>query len=222
MHTLPDWNTTDLFDGFLFLGAGHDLNGRSLPFHKGETTALWKEKNSFFKKYNIRYVLNMASTDKELRDMSYSVQQGSIKYKGLPMNDVDEFTNQMATMFDQGASFIEECCVNHLSMKARLKEQEQNELEEDRDPSKQQPNTVPLSIYVHCVAGVNRSAMVVVWWMVKYRAWNLREAWGTVCRIRDDSCKWRNNTLGGSPEDKKSNWFIGAFNTLLADKDVSN
>jgi len=154
--------------------------------------------------------------------MSYSVQQGSIKYKGLPMNDVDEFTNQMATMFDQGASFIEECCVNHLSMKARLKEQEQNELEEDRDPSKQQPNTVPLSIYVHCVAGVNRSAMVVVWWMVKYRAWNLREAWGTVCRIRDDSCKWRNNTLGGSPEDKKSNWFIGAFNTLLADKDVSN
>jgi len=166
-----------------------------LPYHKGESDALWSEKNTFFKSHNIRYVLNMASVATELKDSSYSVQKGAIKYLGLPMNDTEEFTNEMGIMFDQGAAFIEECCRLHLSMKSRQDAQ-------------------PMSIYVHCVAGVHRSAMVVVWWMVKYHSWNLRHAWGTVRNIRDKSCNWRNVTLGGSPEDKKSNWFIGCWKNL--------
>ena len=214
IHKFPKWNTTDLFDGFLFLGAGKDDNGRCLPFHKGESESLWSEKNTFFKSYNIRYVLNMASNDHELKESSYSVQKGSIKYLGLPMNDVDEFTNDMALMFDKGAYFIEECCRLHLSMKARHIMVE----EKNKDKKKDETNKdLPLSIYVHCVAGVHRSAMVVVWWMVKFRGWNLREAWGTVRNIRDGSCNWRNVTLGGSPEQKKSNWFIGAFNKLCSE-----
>ena len=195
IKSFPRWNTTDIFDGFLFLGAGKDDNGRSLPYHKGESDALWSEKNTFFAVHNIRYVLNMASVATELKDSSYSVQKGAIKYLGLPMNDTEEFTNEMGIMFDQGAAFIEECCRLHLSMKSRQDAQ-------------------PMSIYVHCVAGVHRSAMVVVWWMVKYHSWNLRHAWGTVRNIRDKSCNWRNVTLGGSPEDKKSNWFIGCWKNL--------
>ena len=195
IKSFPRWNTTDIFDGFLFLGAGKDDNGRSLPYHKGESDALWSEKNTFFHAHNIRYVLNMASVATELKDSSYSVQKGAIKYLGLPMNDTEEFTNEMGIMFDQGAAFIEECCRLHLSMKSRQDAQ-------------------PMSIYVHCVAGVHRSAMVVVWWMVKYHSWNLRHAWGTVRNIRDKSCNWRNVTLGGSPEDKKSNWFIGCWKNL--------
>jgi hypothetical protein len=210
-----------LFDGFLFLGAGKDDNGRCLPYHKGESETLWKEKKSFFEQHNVRYVLNMASVAVELKDASYSVQKYSIKYLGLPMNDTETFTPAMADMFDQGAAFIEECCRLHLSMKSRQRINNMSQSQEVLLMKSTKSSSVPpppppppMSIFVHCVAGVHRSAMVVVWWMVKYHGWNLRMAWGTVRSIRDSSCNWHNVTLGGCPEDKKSNWFIGAWNML--------
>ena len=157
----------------------------------------------------------MASNAKELNHISYSVQEGAIKYLGVPMHDVDAFTKEMATMFNKGAAFIEECCCKHLSMKDRQRKETKAGVANETARRKKQRKEVPMAIYVHCVAGVHRSAMVVVWWMVQYRKWNLRQAWGTVRNIRDGSCNWRNVTLGGSPEDRKSNWFIGAFNTLV-------
>ena len=116
----------------------------------------------------------------------------------------------MATMFDEGAAFIEKACAMHLRMKARTEYAEAHGLPP--------PKAQPVSIFVHCVAGVHRSAMVVVWWMCKYHGWNLRDAWSTVRETRDAACKWSNVTLGGSPETgRKSNWFTGCWNVLVRD-----
>ena len=198
---LPRWNITSVFHQFLLLGAGKDDNGRSLPFFNGESPALHIEKRQFFREHNVRFVLNMASMDKELHGMSYPVPKGSIRALCLPMQDVDEFTQDMASMFDKGAAFIEEACRLHLTIKGQLKRGE--------------CKTRPVSIFVHCVAGVHRSAMAVVWWMVKYHGWNLRDAWGTVRGTRDKACGWTNVTLGGSPDTgRKSNWFTGCWNIL--------
>ena len=207
---LRKWNITSLFSEFLFLGAGMDENGRCLPFFRGESPALHAEKQQFFCEHNVRFVLNMARGATELRDMSYPVNKGSIRAQSLSMNDVDAFTPDMARMFDTAAAFIEEACVLHLKMKARVQHAKANGLP---------PPKRPVSIFVHCVAGVHRSAMAVVWWMVKFRGWNLREAWSTVRETRDTACKWTNVTLGGSPDTgRKSNWFTGCWNVLVKEK----
>ena len=187
-----------------------DENGRCLPFFRGESPALHAEKQQFFCEHNVRFVLNMARGATELRDMSYPVNKGSIRAQSLSMNDVDAFTPDMARMFDTAAAFIEEACVLHLKMKARVQHAKANGLP---------PPKRPVSIFVHCVAGVHRSAMAVVWWMVKFRGWNLREAWSTVRETRDTACKWTNVTLGGSPDTgRKSNWFTGCWNVLVKEK----
>lgn len=61
----------------------------------------------------------------------------------------------------------------------------------------------PPAIFVHCVAGVNRSPMVVVWWLCRYHGLHLRDAWDLVRMRRDSGAHWKDVTLGGTcpPED---------------------
>ena len=49
----------------------------------------------------------------------------------------------------------------------------------------------------YCVAGVNRSPFVVVWWLVKYHNVGPEKAWDLVRKRRDVGVCWINQTLGG-------------------------
>lgn len=208
---LKTWNTTEIFDNFLFLGAGSDGSGRCLMNMPSDTSVLKAEKMAFYYHNNIRFILNMSGSplQKELNGHTYPVDTSFLLTppKLVPMNDVDTIDETMTKMFDFGAMYIEKAFQAHLEHYSNLSPQHKE---------KQGINSPP-SIFVHCVSGVHRSPMVVVWWMVKHHGWTPIDAWNLVRHRRDASCivneatkeTWNDVTLGGDPSTgRKRLWFL--------------
>ena len=207
---LKTWNATEIFHNFLFLGAGSDGSGRCLMNMPGDTNVLKAEKMAFYYHNNVRFVLNMSGSplQKELKGNTYPVDTTFLftPPKLIPMNDVDTIDETMTKMFDFGAMYIEKAFQAHLEHYANLSSQQKENPETNRPPS----------IFVHCVSGVHRSPMVVVWWMVKHHGWAPIDAWNLVRHRRDASCivneatkeTWKNVALGGDhTTGRKRLWF---------------
>ena len=184
---LKTWNATEIFHNFLFLGAGSDGSGRCLMNMPGDTNVLKAEKMAFYYHNNVRFVLNMSGSplQKELKGNTYPVDTTFLftPPKLIPMNDVDTIDETMTKMFDFGAMYIEKAFQAHLEHYANLSSEQ-----------KENPGTNrPPSIFVHCVSGVHRSPMVVVWWMVKHHGWAPIDAWNPVRHRRDASYRKRSD-----------------------------
>ncbi len=178
------FNCSEIIKDFLYIGAGFDANGRCITNRANDLPNLKAERLEWCKQKNVCYALNMAASPLQEQLVGIEYPSPGIKVKGIEMNDLDEWRPEMTQMLDDGAAFIEEACVEHLNVlsqqivkSARIK---------------------PPSIFVHCVAGVNRSPMVVVWWLLKYHNFTVKDAWDLVRRRRDLGVQWSNITLGGA------------------------
>ena len=136
-------------------------------------------KQKWYSHYNVQYALNMAGSPRqvELKDMTYPVE---VNVLSLDVNDIPEWEDGMEEAFEEGAKFIQKAHDDHIQFLVQGKEGH------------------PPSIFVHCVAGVNRSPFVVVWWLVKYKRQNCHQAWDLVRKRRDVGVMWEDQTLGGS------------------------
>jgi len=178
------FNVSEVIKGFLFIGAGFDPSNRvvtHLPNDKAEPE-LRMERQSWFEQNNVRYALNMAGSplQKELAGISYPIEDTLLEKLALDVNDLDEWFDAMVEPFEKGAEFIQKAFEEHSKIK-----------------SKPAPEAQPPRIFVHCVAGVNRSPFVVVWWLVKYHSIRPHDAWDIVRKRRDAGVNWTNQTLGG-------------------------
>ena len=191
----PKWNHTEVFRNFLILGAGRDGNSRCLLQHPNDPPPLIAEKSDFYYQNNVRFILNMAGSpmQKEMHGMLYPVAQGffPVPPRLIPMDDIDTMDDEMAKCLDDGAKFIQFAFLENRKFRMAAMA--------DKKAS-------PPKVYVHCVAGVHRSPMVVVWWMVTYHNFDFAEAWDLVRLRRDKSCvvdaakqtTWTDITVGGS------------------------
>jgi hypothetical protein len=220
------WNVTEIFQNFLFLGAGSDVSKRCLMNMPNDSNILKAEKMSFYYHNNIRYVLNMSGSplQKELNGHTYPVETSFFHLipKFIPLNDVDTIDETMIKMFDCGAAYIEKAFQAHLKHLATASIPSSSSLP---SPSTQINKFVEFSkppmIFVHCVAGVHRSPMVIVWWMVKYHGWIPDHAWRVIRQRRDLSCiinpatneTWKNVTLGGNHVNSRKKLWYDAINT---------
>ena len=218
------WNVTEIFKNFLYLGAGTDISKRCLLNMPNDSNILKAEKMAFYYHNNIRYILNMSGSplQKELNGHTYPVDITffHVLPKLIPMNDIDTIDETMVKMFDYGAAYIEKAFQAHLkyitksSQLSTSSSSSTNNNDTDKNNDGQY-NKAPM-ILIHCVAGVHRSPMVVVWWMVKYHGWIPEQAWTLVRERRDASCvvnpatnqTWKDVTLGGGYlSGKKKLWF---------------
>jgi hypothetical protein len=179
------FNVSEVLKGFLYVGAGYDASNRvvtNLPNDNADP-ALRAERLGWFLQNNVRFALNMAGSplQKEILGLTYPTEDSIIKL-ALDVNDVDEWQETMLEQFEKGAQFIEKAYQEHLSVK--------------RSVTAESPGKAP-SIFVHCVAGVNRSPFVVVWWLVKHQNVLPETAWDLVRKRRDAGVNWTNITLGG-------------------------
>lgn len=144
---------------------------------------------------NLSYVLNMAGSplQRELQGISYPLTE--CKEMKIDMNDVDAWDGRdMEEGFEKGARFIQDAWEAHKSVKEQNRKLAHTGSKIIRQPPR---------VFVHCVAGVNRSPMVAVWWLVKYHGLHLRDAWDLVRKRRDSGAHWKDVALGGEcpPDD---------------------
>ena len=134
----------------------------------------------------------MAGSPKQeqLVGITYPDQQ-DIDFEKIDLNDLDVWEPYMEAKFNQGADFIQVASEKFLSERERL-----NRLKK-KHPNSSNNLGKPPSIFVHCVAGVNRSAFVVVWWLVKYHSMSMEQAWELVTTRRDQGANWNGVCLGG-------------------------
>ena len=179
-------NVSHIIANFLFMGAGVDRNGktsastyRGVMTQFGEPEKITREKENFFHMNRIKFVLNIASMDKEINGSDFPGGYAKdVILKKIPMRDRPDFTEPMGAMLDDAADFIELALKDH------------------REAVLKKRNDFP-TILVHCVAGVNRSAMAVVWWLAKYHGFTPREAASIVRRRREKQCSWESGTVLG-------------------------
>lgn len=182
------WNASEILKDFLYIGAGFDKNQRCLVTnsYKLERNDKYSiRRKDYLKDKNILFYLNMAGHEaqKELKDISYDIKNAQSCRVGL--NDVDSWAGEpMLEALEKGCDFLNKAYYVHCCYKKKF---------EEKNPPK---------VLVHCVAGVNRSAFVVVWWLVKYHKLYLKEAWNLVVERRDRGVGWQDITLGGSIPDK--------------------
>lgn len=184
------WNASEIIKNFLYIGSGYDRNQRCLvnnPYKLvGEDRHLI-EREKFVKDKNIKFFLNMAGhpEQQELRGITYPGDAENNQIKSIELNDVDSWGGQsMEEALEEGANFIQQAYYVHIGFTKLL------------------PAVERVKILVHCVAGVNRSAFVVVWWLVKYHGLFLKDAWNLVVERRDSGVNWLNQTLGGEVEEE--------------------
>ncbi|GBG25920.1 Dual specificity protein phosphatase 1B [Hondaea fermentalgiana] len=185
--TRTHWNASEVIKGFLYVGAGWDQNQRCLVNRKADPVELKASRLSWCRDHNMCYALNMAGSpmQRELRGISYVLPE--TRSVRIDVNDLDTWDEKtMRAGFDRGAEFIEEAWKAHSVAKERC-----------LLASNSQVRIVPPTIFVHCVAGVNRSPMCVVWWLCKYHGVRIRDAWELVRRRRDQGAHWTDVTLGG-------------------------
>ncbi len=198
------FNCSEVIKNFLYLGAGYDVNGRCLTNRQSDPQQLRLERLVFCRQRNIAYALNMAASPLQEQLIGIEYPPPEIRIKGIDMNDLDEWLPEMSRMFDDGAAFIEEASVDHLN-----KLQQISDAQASSPPGSSPPVQIkPPAIFVHCVAGVNRSPMVVVWWLAKYHGFSVHEAWDLVRKRRDTGAQWKGIALGGAvvdDDDDKNN-----------------
>jgi len=185
--TITSWNASEVIKGFLFVGAGFDFNDRCLVNRSKDDVKLKASRLSFCRAHNMCYALNMAGSkwQKELEGIHYPIPE--TKVLKIDMNDLDTWDDEeMVKGFEEGADFIEEAWKAHLKTRRQCSATSTSSIP-----------IVPPTIFVHCVAGVNRSPMVVVWWLCKYHGLKLRDAWELVRKRRDSGAHWDGVTLGG-------------------------
>eukprot|EP00511_Aplanochytrium_stocchinoi_P010115 CAMPEP_0204862662 /NCGR_PEP_ID=MMETSP1348-20121228/2714_1 /ASSEMBLY_ACC=CAM_ASM_000700 /TAXON_ID=215587 /ORGANISM="Aplanochytrium stocchinoi, Strain GSBS06" /LENGTH=584 /DNA_ID=CAMNT_0052012725 /DNA_START=425 /DNA_END=2179 /DNA_ORIENTATION=- len=191
VSTDTSWNASEILKDFLFVGAGWDQNGRCLVNRVGDPPALVTERLDWCRRHNLIFNLNMAGSplQKELEGINYPLPEAV--NISVDVNDVDCWANEMEEAFDKGAEFLQMTWNEHMKQKKLAKEQQAK-----------YPNSqvvmIPPTVFVHCVAGVNRSPFVVVWWMVRYHGIHLLDAWELVRRRRDSGARWTDITLGGA------------------------
>lgn len=176
------WNLSEIIHRFLFVGAGFDQNNKSVTVFPGEADAeLLNKKKAWFESNNVKFALNMAASPKqvELHGMGYPCDESALELLSIELNDVPEWEDDMEEGYEKGASFIQKAYKEHVDF-----------LSSEKDG-------VPPSIFVHCVAGVNRSPFVIVWWLVKYHHQKCSSAWDLVRKRRDVGACWQDQTLGG-------------------------
>lgn len=211
------FNCSEVIKNFLFLGAGFDVNGRCLTNRQGDPPALRAERLAWFRQNNVSYALNMAASPLQEQLVGIEYPPPEIRIKGIDMNDLDEWVPEMARMFDEGAAFIEEACNDHLNVQQQCIDQQ----------ATNPPGTVqyiykkPPGIFVHCVAGVNRSPMVVVWWLAKYHGFSVKDAWDLVRNRRDAGAQWSGITLGGAVSDDVENGNVISEDSTV-EKDLTS
>jgi len=176
------FNVSEIIKDFLFIGAGFDINKRAVTnLPADDDSSLLSERLSWFQSKNIQYALNMAGSplQKEIAGLTYP-NEDSIKKLALDVNDIDDWTGDMSDQFDRGADFIQAAFEEHMQFKSK-------------------PKTAikPPAIFVHCVAGLNRSPFVVVWWLAKFHSIPVEKAWEIVRKRRDVGVCWADKTLGG-------------------------
>mmetsp|Transcript_423 Transcript_423/g.620 ORF Transcript_423/g.620 Transcript_423/m.620 type:complete len:988 (-) Transcript_423:444-3407(-) len=187
--TRTSWNASEVIKGFLYVGAGWDQNQRCLVNRKNDDMELKASRMAWCRDHNMCYALNMAGSphQRELRGIGYVLPE--TKSVRIDVNDLDIWDEQsMRKGFERGADFIEEAWKAHVLAKERCQQ-----------ASNSQMRIVPPTIFVHCVAGVNRSPMSVVWWLCKYHGLRIRDAWELVRKRRDQGAHWTDVTLGGPP-----------------------
>ncbi len=173
------WNSSEVIKGFLYVGAGWDTQGRVLVNRTPDEKPLRKMRYEWCEAHNMQFALNMAGSphQKELRGIKYVLP--NTESRSIEMNDLDTWSDEMVGGFEAGAAFIELAWQRHLEVKSRR-------------------NGAPApTIFVHCVAGVNRSPMAVVWWLARYHGVAVRDAWELVRSRRDLGAFWKGVTLGG-------------------------
>ncbi len=177
------WNSSEVIKGFLYVGAGWDTQGRVLVNRSHDDKPLRKMRHDWCEAHNMQFALNMAGSphQKELRGIKYVLP--NTESRSIEMNDLDTWSDEMVGGFEAGAAFIELSWQRHLEAKAR-----RNGIFD--------PTPAP-TIFVHCVAGVNRSPMAVVWWLARYHGVAVRDAWELVRSRRDSGAFWKCVTLGG-------------------------
>mmetsp|Transcript_21027 Transcript_21027/g.34307 ORF Transcript_21027/g.34307 Transcript_21027/m.34307 type:complete len:767 (-) Transcript_21027:2525-4825(-) len=181
-----NWNASEIIKGFLFVGAGWDQNQRCLVNRKNDDPGLKASRLSWCRSRNMCYALNMAGSplQKELHGISYILPE--TKFVRIDMNDLDTWNEEeMVKGFERGSEFIEEAWKANKEARAL-----------HGNPNVQ-VKIVPPTVFVHCVAGVNRSPMCVVWWLCRYHGLHIRDAWDLVRTRRDIGAHWTNVTLGG-------------------------
>jgi len=185
------FNVSEIIPAFLFLGAGCEDNGRCIVNFPTTPVLERASRLAFFLQQNVAYCLNMAGSrfQKELQDMAYP--RSDIAVLAIDVNDVAAWEAGNSEKFDQGAAFIQAAWEAHC---------EARKLAASSSTTSSSPGVehrAP-SIFVHCVAGVNRSPMVVVWWMCKHHRWRPRDAWDFVRERRDQGVGWTDATLKGT------------------------
>lgn len=186
------FNVSEIIKDFLYVGAGFDERGRCVTNFPGDDISLVAERAAWFDEKNVRFALNMAGSplQVELKGMSYP--SPAVRALSLDVNDLETWEPNMEPSFDNGAAFIHQAALAHLSAK--------------QDHSL---DVKPPAIFVHCVAGVNRSPFVVIWWLVKYCGFSVEESWEMVRNRRDVGVAWKDETLGGRPR------YMGEASPLL-------
>lgn len=193
------WNASEVLKDFLFIGAGYDKRQRALvtnPYKCDRDDSKVSERQDFLKEHNIRFFLNMAGheSQKELKDISYDISPKQVY--SVPLNDVDSWPGQkMVEALDNASDFITKAYYVHCKYK-----------EQYRSPTGSLTKNPP-KVLIHCVAGVNRSAFVVVWWLVKHHKLELKNAWNLVVKRRDSAVSWKDITLGGRITPEKERFF---------------
>lgn len=183
--TVNPFNVSEVIKDFLYIGAGYDCNGRMVTTLPNSPDDEDGSRLKWWTEKKCKFALNMAGSplQTELQGIEYPAGVDSLT---LDVNDIEEWQGEkMRVAFQQGAEYIERCY-------------------------KQRGEGA--SIFVHCVAGVNRSPFVVVWWLVKMHNIHPNFAYDLVRIRRDLAVGWRDETLGGSlveqrAEKSRRKWF---------------
>ena len=190
---LIPFNVSEVIKDFLYVGAGFDEFGRcvtNLP-HDGADPVQRSRRLAWFMQHNVTFALNMAGSplQKEIAGLTYPrTAPGELEILSIDVNDLDTFDAGMAASFDAGAAFVQ-----HAFLAAhQFKQKHAASSAAAGGGSFRSP-----SIFVHCVAGVNRSPFVVAWWLVKYHGFSASDAWDLVRKRRDVGVHWENMTMGG-------------------------
>lgn len=164
------FNVSEIILDFLYIGAGYDELGRMVTSLPGNHEELAPARLEWWTSHHVTSALNMAGSplQTELRGLSYPPGD-AVRALALDVNDVEEWQGEdMRRAFQAGAQFIQD---EFLAGGRR--------------------------VFVHCVAGVNRSPFVVVWWLVKFHHVHPQYAYDLVRVRRDLGVNWDNQTLGG-------------------------
>jgi len=184
--TETSWNASEVIKGFLYIGAGYDVHGRCLVNRSKDPPELKLARQEWCLAHQMCYAVNMAGSplQVELKGMHYCLK--NTKFCRVDMNDLDTWNEaEMIQGFEAGAAFIEEAWRQHRKVRT------QSSL------ATSGVKIVPPTILVHCVAGVNRSPMCVVWWLARYHGVHIKDAWDLVRSRRDQGAFWKDVTLGG-------------------------